>query len=207
MSDPFGFSDRIVECLAQVAPIVGHLREQAMPSMQARREGRISGTPDVARPPLRLDPLVEADELWSVVWELVDELCARATLGLNELLELQVIRARQAKRPRADVVQGYATTDPDQIYWDTFVITQRLITRGSTLALNVAYRDSSEDLIKRVDELAAQVGTSGGVTARSYRRERCPKCHETSVLPLWGDAGRVGWWCDYCEWQEREAGA
>jgi len=200
-------SERIVEGLAAIAPIVGQLRDQAMPSMQAQQDGRISGSPDVARPPMQVGPLDEADELWAVVWELVDELCEKAAPCFHALATVATVRARQARAVHAgvEVVRGYASSEKDRIYWETFVITQWLIARASTLAFGAAYRDSVTELLERVDRLGAQVGTFTGYRFQSYREEPCPNCHETEVVAAWGDTGRVGWRCEYCEWEERIA--
>ena len=201
MVDPLGFSDRIIECLAQVYPIVEHLRAQAEPSMQAQQDGRISGTPEVTSAPMQLAPLDEADELWAKVCSLAEMLAEKLRLrspSLQRLLARQWVD-RVGSVPR---VRGYARSDTDQIYEDTFMLTQWLIAHASTLAFNAAFKVPVEELIEDVARLKAKVAAFSGYEQKHYQAWRCPSCHEFAILPIWGDGRRVGWVCEQCEWEE-----
>ncbi|MBL5975356.1 MAG: hypothetical protein D3X82_16810 [Candidatus Leucobacter sulfamidivorax] len=193
--------DRLEDALEQVATIVDHLREQALPSAQAGQEGRISGSKDVASPPLRIDPLDEADELWSVMWELVDELLAKGTECFCTLREIQTIRAQQSLHAGVDVVRGYGTADGVEIYQLTLTLAQWLISRASTIAFGSAFTESVDDLCDRVDRLRGQVGSFSPGRFTAFCTWPCPRCSRFSVLPMFGADGLETFTCDYCEWR------
>lgn len=194
---------RLEDALEQVPTIVLHLREQAMPSMQGGQDGKISGSKEVASPPLRVEPIDEADELWAVLWELIDELLEKGSECFCTLRSLQTVRARQSRAVHAgvEVVRGYASSNSARIQVDSAEVSAWLHARASRLAFGSAFTASVDQLCDRVDRLRAQVGSFSTYRFQAYRTWPCPRCGRYEVLPTFGPDGLVADECDYCTWR------
>ncbi|MCA0379806.1 MAG: hypothetical protein LCH36_10295 [Actinobacteria bacterium] len=187
-------ADWLVERLAQVPPLVVQLRSQAVPSLQAKQDGRVSGSRDVAAPPLQLTPLDEADALWARVCSLAVMLATRLDATPPAALD----RQRLNRLDGVVRVQGFASSHAGVVWRDAFEVTQWLIRRSWRLAMGAEYGESVDKLAAEVDRLAKQVGAFTGYRHKTYRPDPCWVCGQYALLPRWGDGELLGIDCEHC---------
>lgn len=186
--------DWLIENLAKVPAIIGHLRREVVPGLQPRAEGRVSGSKDVAAAPLNIDPLDEADELWAMVCSLVEEFAERSGETAPALLRRQWIdRVGSVAR-----VRGFATSDEQRIYDDALKVSQWLIRHAWSLALGPNYVDPVDELVERIESLFGRIPHEVGYRFKAYRPWPCATCYERTMMPEWVDDTITGYVCDSC---------
>ncbi len=191
--------DWLIENLRKVPSVIGFLRSSAVPSMQARTEGRVSGTPDVARAPLNITALDEADELWAVVCALVLDHAERARIPVPPQIARQWIDT-VGSVPR---VRGFATSDPEAINADVFAITQWLVERAWALALGASYTVPVDELVDQIQKLASRIPQAVGYQFKAFQRWACPECYRREVEAVWAEDQLAGYECDHCGWERK----
>ncbi|MGW9021278.1 hypothetical protein ACWGOE_07340 [Leucobacter chromiiresistens] len=193
--------------LQQIPEVVQGLRSMVVPSMEQRTEGRVSGSSEKSSPPLRVEPLDELDELYAVMWELVDELCEKTAPCFHFLRDVQSLRHRHplVDRPAPNTVRGYRSARESVISHDTYRVTSWLIAEARTLALSHHFTDAVNELVARIERLHAMAVAS---VFRAYRSRPCSLCGHRAVYPEWREdgGGLAAWVCDNCEEREEVRG-
>ncbi|MFA5898109.1 MAG: hypothetical protein WC829_03235 [Hyphomicrobium sp.] len=189
--DIFGRSDWLIQHLTQVPMLIIHIREQALPSMQASTEGRVSGSKEQTTAPMRIEPLDDADELWAMVCSLAEYLAERANMQAPRELATQWLVEGSVRR-----VTGLATTNPDRIYTEVWTITQWLRDRAWTLAINPEYQTSVDELVEAITSARRRYPEAPTFQGA---RHRCPLCGLYAVEPVYGKRGGLeGLACVHC---------
>jgi len=192
--DLFHWQDTLAADLSRVPTLIQTLLDDLVPSSGPRTQQRVSGSTDRHSTPIRIDLLDEVDELWAVLWELIDQLAERN----NE--EPPDIRKRQhfAIAAGVRVVRGFNTSSRTQIAESTEMAIQWLLRRSAALTLEPCYGDAVEDLQQRLSRLFSIAGLNRW---NIYHRLPCDLCGHRTVLPEWRpdatDPKR--WVCEHCE--------
>lgn len=194
--DALGRPDWLIENLRKIPSVIGYLRSTIAPSLQTRNEGRVSGTPDVARPPLNVDALDEADELWAVVCSLVLDHADRAREEPPAAIARQAFD-RVGSVPR---VRGFASSNPDVVLADTFAVTQWLVERAWALALGANYTVPVDELVELIQKLAVRIPQVVGYRFKAFQMWACPECYRSEVEAVWADDQLAGYECEACGW-------
>lgn len=184
-TDAFGRIDWLKAALGDVANLILHMRAQAVPSMQARAEPRVSGSKERTTAPLSVDPLDEADDLWGRVCSLAIDYADRSGSwqSLPDVIDRQWLVAASAEF----TVAGFATQDPDRIYADIVAVTRYLRDHAYSLALNTEYTVPVDDLVAEIRSAHARYPEAPD----RRHRHRCPKCGKHGVVAVYSESGEI----------------
>lgn len=175
--------DWLTRHLGQVPPLILHIREQALPSMQASSEPRVSGSVEQTTAPMHIEPLDDADELWAMVCALAVDFSERSKVEMPDEIDQQRLVVGSAIR-----VTGFASSDPERIYSHAVTITRYLIAHAWTLAINPEYRIPVDELVEAI--AAARRRYPNAPTFGSHRH-RCPRCLLHGVVPSYSKSGEI----------------
>ncbi|UOQ58571.1 hypothetical protein MUN78_07035 [Leucobacter allii] len=183
--DAFGRIDWFTSALNDVPHLILHMRAQAVPSMQASSEPRVSGSKERAIAPLNIDPLDEADDVWGRVCSLAVDFAERSGKwrGLPDELDRQWLVATSSQFS----VVGFSTTDPDRIYSDVIAVTRYLREHAYTLTLGAEYSVPVDELVASIQGARARYP---GAAFRPHRH-RCPRCLRNGVVPIYSQTGQI----------------
>lgn len=192
--DLFRRQDFLTADLSRIPGLVQALLEDLLPSSGMRTRPRISGSADRQSAPIRIDLLDEVDELWAVLWELVDELAEQH----GE--QPPVVRRKQnfANAAGVRIVRGYRTTDRAEIAAHTETVIRWLLGRTRDLSFDHRYKDAVEELQQRLSRLFSIVGLKRWTV---YHKIPCELCDHRAVLPEWRHDSEdpKRWVCEHCE--------
>lgn len=179
--------------LRQIPYLIQHIRMQRFPSMQAAMGPRVSTGSDPARPPLSVDPLDDADELWSAICLIA--LVLEDRTKNRAPVEFEQQRTTTAKGGGRQV-QGFPTTDALTIDRMVYELVMWLDSHSITIALHDAYRDGVEHLTETVGEMRRKYPDA----PKPFRaRMRCPKCGEHAVTKTYDLRGEIeALMCEAC---------
>lgn len=208
MVEALEFPEWVISHLTAIPGLVRELRAQRIPSIGAAGTSeRISGAADPSESaPLRVAALDEADQLWAVMWEIVDEYLDRDREECFCVLRnIGRMRRRQHLAVHAGVlvVRGYGSSASGDILVDTEALTGWMIRRAWRIALNLPH--SAEGLVEMIARLRTVTGTT---STRAYRAQPCRTCGHRSVRAGWREdgGGLAEWVCDNCEARETVRG-
>ena len=184
--DAFGRIDWLKRALGDVPPLIVHMREQTVPSMQAAGEPRVSGSKERTIAPLNLTPLDDADELWSVVCSLAVDYAERSGSWreLPDALDRQWRIATSAEI----TVRGFATSNPDRIYSDVVAVIRYLREHAFTIAIERAYTDPVDKLVEHIEGTRRRYSDA---PAFAPHKHRCPRCLFNAVVPTYSASGEI----------------
>lgn len=183
MSDIFNRSDWLIRHLNLVPDLILHMRDQAMPSLQASSGPAVQSSGEKARPPMRLEPVDDADELWAVLCSLAGYFAERT--GQAPPPEL----ARQ--RSALDwwgirTVQGVRSVEPHEVYGDALVLVRFLRDRAWSLAVSPEYSVPVDELVDAIVEARRKYPNA---PAPMTAKHRCPVCGQHGVEPRYSEKG------------------
>ncbi|EYT55801.1 hypothetical protein H490_0103975 [Leucobacter sp. UCD-THU] len=181
-----GRPDWLTRHLGQVPMLLLHIREHALPSLQANAEPRVSGSKEQTTAPLNIDPIDHADELWGEVCALAIDYADRSGdwKGLPDALDRQWRIATSAQFS----VVGFSSSDPDRIYADVVDVTRYLIERAWTLAINQQYQIPVDELVASIQSARRRYPDAPSFAPH---RHRCPKCLLHGVVPDYSESGEI----------------
>lgn len=160
--------------LAQVPAVVRRLREAVVPSPVPSTRDRVSGSGDDAPLPLRADPMVDADLLWSVLGEYVDEVAS--TLAVRPPAPLSGASAGNHTR------NGFSgVLRPSEAATACGVVCRWLTDRVDVIYL-LHLDDSEEFLFSMIRRMRARWLIP--LSERTPRRQ-CTLCGEWRVTAQW----------------------
>ncbi len=185
-TDAFGRIDWFKAALGDVANLILHMRAQAVPSMQARSEPRVSGSKERTTAPLSVDPLDEADDLWGRVCSLAIDYADRSGSwrSLPDVIDRQWLVPASAEF----TVAGFSSQDPDRVYSDVLVVVRYLREHAFTLAVNAEYQIPVDELVAEIHRARARYPEAP--QHRSHRHQ-CPKCRRHGVVPVYSRTGEL----------------
>ena len=186
MFDSFGRADWLRRHLVMIPGLILHIRAQAIPSMSADSEPRVSGSKEKTLAPLQVAPIDDADDLWARTCSLAAYYAERS----GEWREMPDCIDRQwTIQTSAELeVIGFASTDADRIYMDAVEVTRYLNERAGLLAMNHEYHDPVVQLVGEVAKARARYPESA---AHVGAKLKCPKCLRHGVEPEYTDDGEL----------------
>lgn len=190
----FDRADWLRRALGDVAPLIMHMREQVVPSLQGSTEPRVSGSKEQTTVPLNLAPIDEADALWGMVCALVVDFVGRqgAWREMPGAIDRQWLIATSAEF----AVVGFGSSDPERIYADVVEVTRYLVQRAFTLAVSREYEAPVDELVAHINAVRARYP---GAAAPRHHRHRCPRCLRHGVVPTYSASGELeGLQCERC---------
>lgn len=162
--------------LGQAGAVLEALRSDMIPLGAQSFEGRVSGSKDEAPAPMRVDPTVDADELWSVLCEYAGEIADKLGATLPASVGLVSARRDPQNGIAAGVLPGVvAQAARDVARWLT----------GRADVIYLLHLDESEDFLFG---LTRRLRTRWVIPLdeRTPRRQ-CGLCLEWRVTAQWVD--------------------
>ncbi|WP_053352227.1 hypothetical protein [Leucobacter musarum] len=175
--------------LSFVPLLVSSLHEQLHSSRNHELTERVTGTKTRTTTPMAVDRLDDLDNLWSVLWALVDDVAERTNSTPP------TCRSRQHLTHEAglEVVRGYKSIDPRSITADTTAVLAWLRSRAWPIALNPHYREPLDELATLIDRLRSRAQLTN-----AQKAGLCRICGQRTVIPINTEQHR-GWICTHCE--------
>ncbi len=186
MSDIFNRSDWLIRHLNLVPDLILHMRDQAMPSLQASSGPAVQSSGEKARPPMRLEPVDDSDELWAMLCSLAEYFLSKNphTPAPEELKRQRTVTDWWGIRQ----VQGVRSVDAVQVYGDAIAVVRFLREHAWRLSIEPEYSDPVEELVDAVVKLRGKYPTA---PAPMTARHRCPVCGQYGVEPEYSASGAL----------------